>query len=401
MATPFSGGDHLSANDGLKYYIHKTMMLNELNGGTGAYQMSNAVLAASGPSFGPIQYDLGSNGRGRALFESIAGSATDGKGERILSDDELKEIKDNFFQPFNKMSAAQTARYGELKPKIDLALGSDEGIRQIDADYDKVLDEKVKYVDDVIAGVTNQENREYLRGDVKAQVQVADIKNQYGTAVNTALKAFLNQSSDDDGVQIPKGGDLVKVEEVFDSEDIKAFRMGTAYGKDHPKDARRRESNIDQVTKGAVIGDEGKAIESPSPQQHSKAVQSSGNLGVLLPESRRLLQESEQHVRALADRHQLRWDQGMDNTVWSIAQQAREQGLTGITHFKAAGGQIRFAQLDAGVLKEGQMDAWLAANTDADNSMSRLVQMDQMRSHDAPVHGNSPLQGMEAAVLAR
>lgn len=386
MGTRFSGGDHLSANDGLKYYIHKTMMLNELSGGAGAYQMSNAVLAASGPSFGPIQYDLGSNARGQALFESIAGSATNKNGERLVSDAELKEIKDNFFQPFKDMSKAQRSRYDELKPKMDLALGSEEGVRQINADYDNVLDEKVKYVNGVVAGVTNPENRQYLQGDMKAQVQIADIKNQYGSAVNDALKEFLNQSSTDDGVQVPKGGDLVKVKGTFDNEDIKAFRLATAYGKDHPQDAQRREANIDQVTKGAVMGTAKKADESTS---------------LLRPESQKVVQDCQQHVRAFVDRHQLGWDQGMDNTVWSVAQQAREQGMTGITHFNPVGGQIRFAQLDGGLLKQGQVDARLAANTDAGESMTRLMQQDQLRSQEATAINSHCSTPMEVAVPAR
>lgn len=383
MAVPFSGGDHLSATDGLKYFIHKTMMLNELKGGVGAYEMSNAVLAASGPSFGAIQYDLGSNGRGRKLFESILGAATNSEGERIVSDAEIKEFRDNFYQPFKDLTKEQKQRYAELKPVIDQALGSAEGIRQINADYDKVLDKKVEYVNEVVAGVTNMDNRAYLEKDMKSQVQIADIRNQYGDAVNNALKEFLNQSAEGDGVQIPKGGDLVKVQGGFDNGDIGAFRMGTAYGKDHPKDAQRREDNIDKVTKtaakGTVVGDRSS----------------------LLPESQCVLQDCEQHVRGLADRHGLPWDQGMNNTVLSIAQQAREQGLTGVTHFKAADGQIRFAQLDGGVLKEGTMDARLAANTDGHDSMARMAQLDVVRSLPVMATENTPLRQLEAAAPTR
>ena len=59
MATDdrFTAGDELEAGS-LQAYLHGIMMKSELNEGRGAYQISNAVLAASGPSFGPIQYDL-------------------------------------------------------------------------------------------------------------------------------------------------------------------------------------------------------------------------------------------------------------------------------------------------------------------------------------------------------
>ena len=35
----FTGGDHLKPEDGLKYYIHQAMMVNELSGGRGAYKI--------------------------------------------------------------------------------------------------------------------------------------------------------------------------------------------------------------------------------------------------------------------------------------------------------------------------------------------------------------------------
>lgn len=57
----FTGGDHFKPEDGLKCYIDQTMMLSEPSGGHGAYKISNAVNAASGSNFGPIQYDIGSN----------------------------------------------------------------------------------------------------------------------------------------------------------------------------------------------------------------------------------------------------------------------------------------------------------------------------------------------------
>ena len=41
----FTGGDHLNPKDGFKYYLHKTMMANELHDGYGGYLMSNAVKA--------------------------------------------------------------------------------------------------------------------------------------------------------------------------------------------------------------------------------------------------------------------------------------------------------------------------------------------------------------------
>ncbi len=246
MSDKFTGGDALTDKDGLKYFVHKTMMLNELNNGVGAYKISNAEAAASGPSFGPIQYDLGSNKNGQTLFESIALAATDAKGARIISDAELKQIQDHLYKPFNKMNDADKAVYADLKPKMDLALSSSEGKSQINADYSKVLDSKVAHVNAVIDNVSNPKNKAFLQGDLKSQVMIADIANQYGAAVNGKLKEFLNQTSKDAGVT-PPNGNLVKVSGTLDSTDISAFRMATAYGINNPADAKRRDKNISDV----------------------------------------------------------------------------------------------------------------------------------------------------------
>lgn len=97
----------------------------------------------------------------------------------------------------------------------------------------------------------------------------------------------------------------------------------------------------------------------------------------LAPESQQLLKDSERHVRAMAERHQLAWDRGMDNTVTALALEAREQGLTGITHLKVQDGQIRFAQQDGFGLREGRIDARTAANTAADDSLQQMASNDQ------------------------
>lgn len=260
MSDRFTGGDSLTAADGLKYYIHKTMMLNELNGGEGAYQISNAHNARSGPSFGPIQYDLGANQPGRDLFESIARSATNEADKRIISDAQLKEIKDNLYKPFSDMTASEKAVYTQLKPAMDQALASSEGKSQINADYGRVLDSKVAHVNSVVDGVTNPTNSAYLQGDLKSQVMIADIANQYGTKVNGLLAQFLNQTSEDRGVQLPGDGKLVKVSGPLDSSDIHSFRLATEYGVNHPGDAKRRDANID-----AVVGTNKLSLAEPEP----------------------------------------------------------------------------------------------------------------------------------------
>ena len=243
----FTGGDHLKPEDGLKYYIHQAMMVNELSGGYGAYEISNAKKADSGPSFGPIQYDIGGNNEGRNLLERIAREATDSKGNRFISDNEIKQMQIHLYKPFNKMSAEDKQVYQNLKPKLNQALASETGISLINRDYDKALDDKVNKVNNVISKITNPDNKKFLQSNMQAQVFIADIRNQYSDKVNDALKEFLSQSKEDNGVRLP-GGRQVKVEGKLDMEDLKNFRMNTAYGVKHPADARRRDNNIEEIT---------------------------------------------------------------------------------------------------------------------------------------------------------
>lgn len=243
----FTGGDHLKPEDGLKYYIHQAMMVNELSGGHGAYKISNAEKAASGPSFGPIQYDIGGNDKGQQLLERIAREATDSKGNRLISDNEIKQMQIHLYKPFNKMSAEDKQVYQNLKPKLNQALASETGISLINQDYDKALNDKVKKVNNVISKITNPDNKKFLQSNMQAQVFIADIGNQYGGKVNRALEEFLSQSKEDNGVRLP-GGRQVKVEGKLDIEDLKNFRMNTAYGVKHPADARRRDKHIEDVT---------------------------------------------------------------------------------------------------------------------------------------------------------
>ena len=243
----FTGGDHLKPEDGLKYYIHQTMMVNELSGGHGAYKISNAEKAASGPSFGPIQYDIGGNDKGQQLLERIAREAIDSKGNRLISDNEIKQMQIHLYKPFNKMSAEDKQVYQNLKPKLNQALASETGISLINRDYVKVLNKKTDKVNEIISNIQNPENKKFLQSSMQAQVFIADIRNQYGKKVNEALVEFLSQSKEDNGVRLP-GGRQVKVEGKLDMEDLKNFRMNTAYGVKHPSDARRRDNNIEEIT---------------------------------------------------------------------------------------------------------------------------------------------------------
>ena len=103
----------------------------------------------------------------------------------------------------------------------------------------------------------------------------------------------------------------------------------------------------------------------------------------LSPDSQRLLQGSEQHIRQLAERHHLPWDAGLDNTVAAVASEARQSGLTDITHLKLSQGLVRVAQYDGQTIKEATLDAHAAANTEVDQSVGRMLQADRLNQATA------------------
>ncbi|MFN3494804.1 MAG: glycoside hydrolase family 19 protein, partial [Hydrogenophaga sp.] len=114
------------------------------------------------------------------------------------------------------------------------------------------------------------------------------------------------------------------------------------------------------------------------------------------PASLQLLQDSEHHVRVLAEKHGIRWDAGMDNTVLALAAEARNLGLSGITHLKVAQGQIHFAQHDGVSIREGELGARAAANTDATDSLAQLAAHDQQEQTRAQITS----AGVRATALA-
>lgn len=253
----FTGGDHLNPEDGFKYYLHKTMMANELHDGYGGYLMSNAVKGASGPSFGGIQFDVGSNNDGQKLLEKVLRNAVDSKGNPFLSDTEMKQLH-RIYKPFydvekngkitkKGMTDADRQFYNQIKPKLDAALSSPKGMELLNENYKMQLDKKVFKVEEVISNVKNEENRNFLEHSMQAKVFIADIGNQYGGNVNNVLKNFLEQTENDQGIKVDHGR-LTKVRGGFDMDDLKSFRMNTPYGIKHSEDAKRRDENIERIT---------------------------------------------------------------------------------------------------------------------------------------------------------
>ena len=227
----FSGGDAFPP-DSMEYRTYLIMMKSELRGGAGAYQMANAASARSGPSFGPFQYDIGSNQDGRDLLESIAGSATDANGQRLLTEQDLESIKNHFYKPFSEFTSADSALYDQLMPKIDVALGSDAGVKAIDADFLPKVRQKVNAVNIIVDDMPEGPNKDFISNSDVAKLILIDTKNQYGGAVNDGLKKFMRLTGSDAAMDMPgrASGTTIKVEGAFGLDDMVRYKLETQYG---------------------------------------------------------------------------------------------------------------------------------------------------------------------------
>jgi peptidoglycan hydrolase-like protein with peptidoglycan-binding domain len=248
MTTRFTAGDELEAGS-LQAYLHGIMMTNELRGGLGAYEVSNAILAESGPSFGPIQYDLGGNENGRTLFNTIAGTALDADGNRIIDDATLTSIQTNLFKPFNQYTDDDWALYETVKPQMNRALDSEVGREAINQDYLTLLGNKVEALNTFIDGIEDPENQAFMRGNTMAQLMVLDTRNQYGTAVNDGMNQLIGMTADDPAMAMPgrsSSPEDIGVNGELGLDDLIRYKLETKYGQSDAGagDVLRRISNI-------------------------------------------------------------------------------------------------------------------------------------------------------------
>lgn len=118
----------------------------------------------------------------------------------------------------------------------------------------------------------------------------------------------------------------------------------------------------------------GSSTASAQPHHGSNTAAQAAELS---PAAQRLLADASREVHRVAEKHNLPWDQGMDNTVAAVAQRAHAKGMTEINLFAVKNGEIRFGQRDGPFLKDDAVDGTLAANTRAADSLTKLAATDQ------------------------
>jgi hypothetical protein len=142
-----------------------------------------------------------------------------------------------------------------------------------------------------------------------------------------------------------------------------------------------------ETTNGLDGRSSGTAVAA-APEPHSSTTP-------LSPSAQALLTDSEQQVRHMAERHGILWDKGLDNTVAAVAHHARAEGLTGINKFHVSNGQIRYGQYDGYTLKDGSIDARVAANTPAIQSREMLAETDRVMSQPKEIRiAEQPVQDL-------
>ncbi len=251
MAKKFTGGDSLNKDDGLAFYIHKMMMLNELRNGYGAYEISNAVKQNSGLSFGGIQRDISSK-QNQSIFEEILKTSSDDNGRNIFTNDEIKQICGNLYKPHKNFSTLDKEFYKAVKSKLNLALSSTEGMNIINQDYLEQIYQKSAHTKNIITNIENPETKTFIQNTLSAQLIISDTFNQFGAvdpkgySVPEQLVTMLNQPAETE-IEIPFSNRVFKSEGEIDIQDMINFKLAVNYGQSQPADTMRRINNIQSV----------------------------------------------------------------------------------------------------------------------------------------------------------
>jgi len=163
---------------------------NEL--GTGSpYELVFAGTAASGWSFGIVQYDLGqepapdeTSTLARTTFRQILLAAKDASGNYIIQDTDPLTVRADDTKIADLVNKAQTLGGQGLtsveRALIDNALQSSQGMGLIDASYNEYFD-TVLFPDkvDLVMSSASGANLAFLQTDI-GKLFVCDFSNQYG-----------------------------------------------------------------------------------------------------------------------------------------------------------------------------------------------------------------------------
>ncbi len=173
--------------------------------------------------------------------------------------------------------------------------------------------------------------------------------------------------------RFPVWGDPRRADSGEDSPagNIASAKINGSEGADFAKHAGQVDKALDKIDSAG------------RPKTDANPATSAAAQAPLSAHAERLLTDAGHEVRQMAEKNSLPWDQGMSNTATAVAAAARGDGLTAINLFAVHGGEIRYGQLEGGVLKDGALDAKTAANTPQPDSMAKLAGNDKLALAEA------------------
>lgn len=240
----FKGGDNFT---GIYRDYHEIMMRNELRGGKGAYRLSWAGTGKSGPSFGGNQMDLAKSQYGRRIFLHILRNAVNELGKPFLNMDEIKRVEEILDKPEQMAGKKLESIFQDIK-KIQLALCSEYGKREIDEAYVEEITWRGQRVEKFISFIKSGPGRKFAESR-EGRCYLFDYHNQYDLSTGGPLHKYLNGEE----VKFISGGMLPEFDESqFTNEHFKTYLTYLKYYNVDPGDVTRRIKNIDDYLKLAL-----------------------------------------------------------------------------------------------------------------------------------------------------
>lgn len=185
----FTGGDHFKDLDKV---VHDLMMRNELINGYHGYEVRLAKRGNSGLSFGGNQMDMKKHPEYADLFVKILRNAKTIKGENIFKEDELLAIVGDKNRRIRKSGKTPQEIFGKNLNRVNAALASDYGIKEINAAYIIAIKKMKDKVEAAINAMKNPAAKAFYRTDF-GRALLCDYENQYGLRLDGAfIEKYIN-----------------------------------------------------------------------------------------------------------------------------------------------------------------------------------------------------------------
>jgi trimeric autotransporter adhesin len=224
-----------------KVVLARVLARNELSGSS-PYELFWAGTAASGWTFGPLQYDVAGNSTARNLLADILLNAVDASGNYIADDGNpntgrgtVGNIQDTVVSTL--LQHASVTGGGGLsaaeRAQINTALASAYGVNAIDSAVDAGLTDLMAFANRTTTRFARPADRPFLESDL-GKLFLCDFANQYSTASRAQLQSFL-QGNAVNGISI---------DGALGVDDLLNFYFRTANNRQLPWDGLRRFAGI-------------------------------------------------------------------------------------------------------------------------------------------------------------